>query len=69
VGAALRPVGEQLAAIDVGQLIEDVNQLAPLLLDSFEQMIESIRNEIVALLESLRFATGSASASASVSVG
>jgi hypothetical protein len=69
VGAALRPVGEKLAAIDVEQLIEDVNRLSPLLLESFEQMIEGIRNEIVALLESLRFATGSASASASVSVG
>jgi hypothetical protein len=43
-----------------------VNGLGPRLLDSFENLIEAVRNEIVALLESLRFAMASASASVSV---
>jgi hypothetical protein len=67
-GAALRPIGERLASVDVAALIDSVNRLGPLLVDEFEQMLDTIRNEIVALLESLRFATGGTSASASVAV-
>jgi len=69
VGASLAAVGERLAEIDLDALIESVNQLGPRLLDSFESLIEAVRNEIVALLESLRFAMASGSASVSVSVG
>ena len=69
VGAALRPVGERLAAIDLDALIESVNELPPVLVEEFKALIDATRNEIVALLESLRFATADACASASVSVG
>lgn len=69
VGASLAEVGERLGSIDLDALIESVNQLGPRLIDSFESLIEAVRNEIVALLEALRFATGSASGSVSVEVG
>jgi hypothetical protein len=69
VGAALRPVGERLAAIDLDALIASVNELPPVLVEEFTALVGATRNEIVALLESLRFATANASASASVSVG
>ena len=69
IGASLDEVGERLGEIDIDVLIASVNQLGPRLVTSFEHALDAIRNEIVALLESLQFATGSASASASVSVG
>jgi hypothetical protein len=71
VGQSLAAVGERLAAIDLDALVEAVNQLGPRLVESFEALIEAVRNEIVALLESLRFAvaSGSVSVSASASVG
>jgi hypothetical protein len=65
VGAALLPVGERLAAIQIDGLIEAVNRLAPSLVDEFDALADAIRNEIIALLESLRYATGSASVSVS----
>jgi uncharacterized protein (DUF2267 family) len=67
VGAALTAVGERLGEINLGHLIESVNQLGPRLETAFEQLIQAVRQEIVALLESLRYASGSASASVSVS--
>ena len=51
-------MGERLAAIDLDVLMQSVNELGPQLIDSFESLIEAVRNEIVALLQSLRFATG-----------
>ena len=69
IGASLDAVGERLGEIDIDALIESVNQLGPRLVESFGHALDAIRDEIVALLESLRFATGSASASASVSIG
>lgn len=69
IGASLDEVGERLGEIDIDALIASVNQLGPRLVTSFEHALDAIRNEIVALLESLQFATGSASASVSVSVG
>jgi hypothetical protein len=69
IGASLDAVGERLGEIDIDALIESVNQLGPRLVETFGHALDAIRDEIVALLESLRFATGSASASASVSVG
>lgn len=69
VGASLSEVGERLGEIDLDELIGSVNQLGPRLVDSFDHALDAIRNEIVALLQSLQFATGSASASVSVTVG
>jgi hypothetical protein len=68
VGSALTEVGQRLAAVDVGALTTSVNGLGPRLVDSFESLIEAVRNEIVALLQSLRFAMNSASGSVSGSV-
>ncbi len=69
VGGNLAAVGERLRAIDVDGLVEAVNRLGPRLVESFEALITAVRNEIVALLQSLRFAMASGSASVSVSVG
>ena len=69
IGGELTAVGQQLRAIDLGALIGQVNQLGPLLEADFEDLIKALKAEIVALLDALRFAGGSASASASVSVG
>jgi hypothetical protein len=67
VGASLTQVGERLAEIDLDALIESVNGLGPRVLDAFESLVEAVRAEIVALLESLRFAMAEGSASVSVS--
>jgi len=69
VGQSLTALGERLGNIKLDDLIAAVNQLGPELEAAFEHMLEAVKQEIVALLESLRFATGSASASASVSAG
>ena len=69
VGVSLQAVGAELGEIDLDALIQSVNQLGPRLLESFSAALDAIRNEIVALLESLRFASGNVSASASVSIG
>ena len=69
VGQSLTELGERLGNIKLDDLISAVNQLGPKLEAAFEHMLEAVKQEIVALLESLRYATGSASASASVSVG
>jgi hypothetical protein len=69
VGQSLAALGERLGNIKLDDLIAAVNQLGPELEAAFEHMLEAVKQEIVALLESLRYATGSASASASLSVG
>jgi hypothetical protein len=68
VGDSLTAVGERLAAIDLDALIESLNELGPRLVASFQSLAEAVRNEIVALLEALRFAAGSASVSVSAEV-
>ena len=69
IGGELTQVGQQLRAIDLGALIEQVNKLGPTLEADFEALIKALQAEIVALLDALRFAGGSASGSVSVSVG
>lgn len=69
VGQSLTALGDRLGNIKLDDLIAAVNQLGPKLEAAFEHMLEAVKQEIVALLESLRYATGSASASASVSAG
>jgi phage-related protein len=69
VGQSLTELGERLGNIKLDDLISAVNQLGPKLEAAFEHMLEAVKQEIIALLESLRYATGSASASASVSIG
>ena len=50
-------------------LISSVDDLGPKLEVAFEHMLDAVKQEIIALLESLKFATGSASVSESASVG
>ncbi len=69
VGQSLTALGERLGNVKLDDLIAAVNQLGPKLEAAFEHLLEAVKQEIVALLESLRYATGGASASASVSVG
>jgi hypothetical protein len=69
VGGDLKLVGERLVALDLEALITTINALPDRVLGEAEAAIEGILAEIQALLEALRFATASASASAEVSVG
>jgi hypothetical protein len=67
VGAALHDVGKRLGQINLDELIESINGLGPGLETAFEHLLDAVKNEIIALLESLRFAMAHASASVSVS--
>lgn len=71
VGASLTEVGNRLAALDLTALLDAVNQLGPRVEREFEDAVKKIRDEIVALLESIRYANANASVSVSarVSVG
>jgi hypothetical protein len=71
VGQSLTALGDRLGQINLDQLIAGVNELGPKLEAAFEHMLKAVQQEIVALLESLRYATGGASVSvsASASVG
>lgn len=69
VGTSLAEVGAQLAELDPAGLIEALNQLGPRVIDALEAAVEAIRREIVALLEALRYASGSVSVTATVEVG
>lgn len=69
VGQELVEVGEELRALDITQMIEAVNALSPEMADAITSLIDTIRDELVALLRSIRYAHPSASASVSVSVG
>ncbi len=61
VGESLGDVGAQLGEIDPSRLLEAVEDLGPELIDEVERTAEALRREIVALLESLRYASVSAS--------
>lgn len=70
VGASLDAVGEQMIALDPAGLLDSVQDLGVRLLDSIQRAIEAIKQEIIALLESIQYISGvSASASVSVEVG
>jgi hypothetical protein len=69
VGVELTGIGEQLEALDPRGLIESVNALGPRAIDEMEEAIEGIQAEVIALLESLRFAVANASVSVEVSIG
>jgi hypothetical protein len=67
VGVALSDVSARLAAIDLAGIVDAVDALGPRVIAQFERAVDAIRDEIVALLQSLRYATGGASASVSAS--
>jgi hypothetical protein len=68
IGTELAEVGAKLVEANPAALLESIGELGPRIIDAFEQTVESIRTEIVALLESIRYASGQASASVSVTV-
>jgi hypothetical protein len=67
VGESLKEVGKQLAALDPGSLLASVEGLAAPVEEAFEKVVKHIKHEIIALLESLKFALTSASVSVSAS--
>lgn len=69
IGGDLTEVGARLTALDLDALVTAINALPDRVLGEAEDAIEGILAEIQALLEALRFATASASASAEVSIG
>ena len=62
----LSEIGEALAALDPGAMLDAVNALGPRVAEQLTRVVDSVRDEIVALLESLRFASAGASASIEV---
>jgi archaellum component FlaC len=69
VGKQLKAVGEELQKLDPGALLDSVNQIVPRVEEGFEKAVEAIRAELIALLESLRYAADNASFSLEVSIG
>ncbi len=66
VGESLAEVGAKLSELDPGQLLEIVRNLAAQIIAAVELAVKGILNEIITLLKSLRFASGSAQASLEV---
>jgi hypothetical protein len=69
VGESLAGVGEELRRLDPSGLLDAVEALGPQLIAAFEQAVEAIRQEMVALLQALRYASTSARAQVEVGVG
>jgi hypothetical protein len=69
IGESLAELGEELSALDPAGLLVSVEEVGPELIDTFKQATDDIRNEIVALLKAIKFATAGASVSVEVSVG
>jgi putative NIF3 family GTP cyclohydrolase 1 type 2 len=66
VGHKLDAFGDQVAAIDLKALTDSISALPAQIVDDFEQAAELIKQEIVALLESLHYANASVSAQVTV---
>ena len=69
VGAALDDAGEQLGNIDLAGLVDEIEQLRPRITTAMTVAVDTIQAELAALLEAIQYASTSASASVSVSVG
>jgi hypothetical protein len=67
IDRSLDEVGAELAKIDPAGLLESINSLGPRLVEEFEAALERIKQEILALLNAIRFQETSGSASVSVS--
>lgn len=67
VGTSLAEVSAQLAELNPAALLEAVDTIGVRIEQEFQKAIDAIRDELVALLESLQYAAGGASASVSVS--
>lgn len=68
IGADVEAVGAELAALDPAGLIAAVNDLPERVVAAFEVILKGIQQEVVALLESIRYAAGSASVTVEASV-
>ena len=68
VGTELKEIGERLGELDPGAILASVEQVGPLVVRDLENAAKAIKEEVVALLEAIRFATSGASVSASASV-
>jgi hypothetical protein len=66
IGTELTALGEQLAGIDLDGLLDSVKRLGPEIVEESEQAAEALKQEVIALLESLHYAGGSASAEVEV---
>ena len=69
VGADLTELGNKLVEADPAGLLQAINNLGPRIVDAFQTAVEGIKKEVLALLESIKFAAANASASVSVSAG
>lgn len=69
VGTQLTAVGDELRALDVEGMIDAVNGLGPETAEAIELLVTAVRDELVDLLESVRYASSSGSASVSGGVG
>lgn len=67
VGTQLEAVGDELRLVDVQGMLDTVNALPPQVAEAITLLIDSVRDEITALLESIKYASTNASASVSVS--
>lgn len=69
IGTELELVGAEIRELGVEAMLDAVNALTPEIAEAITILIEAVRNELVALLESIRFSSAGGSVSASVSVG
>jgi hypothetical protein len=68
VGASLKDVGAELAKLDPSALLSAVDGIADRIRESFQRAVDAIIEELVALLESLRYAAGGGSAQLEIQV-
>jgi hypothetical protein len=66
VGDALQAVGRRRADIDPGALLAAIDDVPARIEAAFAEVVRRIKQEIVALLESIKYVSGSASAQAQV---
>jgi len=69
IGDSLKEVGEELAKINPAELLAAIDRIAPRIIEEFNQAIAAIRQEILALLKSLKYVSGSVSVQAQAEVG
>ena len=65
---ALNGLGDGLAELDPASLLDTVENLKERMLDQLDPVIDAIHQELITLLKSLKYVSGSASASVSVQV-
>ncbi|GAA2152654.1 hypothetical protein FHX52_0805 [Humibacillus xanthopallidus] len=67
VGTQLTAVGDELRELDVSGMLDAVNSLVPEVAEAIALLIDAVRDEIVDVLESIRYAESNGSVSVSVS--